>query len=384
VRTFGEDVALLRQHVDVIVLSSDGGRSKVAIVPAYQGRVMTSTAGGDAGVGFGFINDEAVIAGTTHARINVFGGEDRLWLGPEGGQFALFFQSGDPFDLEHWQTPALIDTASYAVVSQSPQHVEFAHQARVTNYSGFRFEIGIRRHIRQLDREETEAVLRTPHSRNIAQVAFESENTLFNSGRETWTKKRGLVSIWILGMLKHSPTCTIAIPFRTGPEVELGRIVNDDYFGHVPQDRLRVDQEAGVIYFRGDGEYRSKIGVSPLRAKGVAGSYDPARELLTIIQFTLSEQTTDYVNSLWQRQTEPFGGDVVNSYNDGPPAPGKGPLGPFYELESSSPAAAIAPGESVRHIHRTIHMIGSAASLNPVAKQLLGVEVTEMASALGR
>ena len=40
-------------------------------------------------------------------------GEDRFWLGPEGGQFALFFKKGDPFDLDHWQTPAMMDTEPF-------------------------------------------------------------------------------------------------------------------------------------------------------------------------------------------------------------------------------------------------------------------------------
>lgn len=37
---------------------------------------------------------------------------------------------------------------------------------------------------------------------------------------------------------------------------------------------------------------------------------------------------------------------------------GLDPLGPFYELETSSPAAALNPGESLRHIQRTIHIKG--------------------------
>ena len=32
--------------------------------------------------------------------MNGFGGEDRFWLGPEGGQFSIFFKKDDPFDLE--------------------------------------------------------------------------------------------------------------------------------------------------------------------------------------------------------------------------------------------------------------------------------------------
>ena len=50
---------------------------------------------------------------------------------------------------------------------------------------------------------------------------------------------------------------------------------------------------------------------------------------------------------MWEMQREPFKGDVINSYNDGPPAPGKPPLGPFYELETSSPALSLRPTSSI-------------------------------------
>ena len=72
-------------------------------------------------------------------------------------------------------------------------------------------------------------------------------------------------------------------------------------------------------------------------------------------------------------QAEPFKGDVVNSYNDGPPSPGVKPLGPFYELESSSPALAVKPGESAANIHRTIHLQGDEAAVRTIGKMLLGV-----------
>ena len=45
--TFPEDVAFLQKHVEVITLGQGEGQPQVAIVPAYQGRVMTSTVGGD-------------------------------------------------------------------------------------------------------------------------------------------------------------------------------------------------------------------------------------------------------------------------------------------------------------------------------------------------
>ena len=52
VRTFGDDLEFLKQHTDVLVLTDDEGRAQVAVVPAYQGRVMTSTATGTEGASF--------------------------------------------------------------------------------------------------------------------------------------------------------------------------------------------------------------------------------------------------------------------------------------------------------------------------------------------
>ncbi len=122
---------------------------------------------------------------------------------------------------------------------------------------------------------------------------------------------------------------------------------------------------------------RSKIGISPARARNVAGSYDRHGGVLTIVQFNLPREAAvlPYVNSLWQRQARPFGGDVVNSYNDGPAKPGAGQLGPFYELETSSPAAHLEPGHSISHVHRTFHFAGAAKALAGLAKKVLGVDL---------
>src|SRR5205814_1528297 len=94
------------------------------------------------------------------------------------------------------------------------------------------------------------------------------------------------------------------------------------------------------------------------------------------------QDARDYVNSMWEVQKAPYGGDVVNSYNDGPPAPGAKPLGPFYELETSSPAAALAPGGAIVHRHRTIHLVGDGQALDQVARKALGVGIEEIRTAL--
>ncbi len=74
-RTFDEDVAFLRKHVEVLVLQDAAG-GRVAVVPAWQGRVMTSATGGSTARGFGWINDELVASGQLRPHINAFGGEE--------------------------------------------------------------------------------------------------------------------------------------------------------------------------------------------------------------------------------------------------------------------------------------------------------------------
>jgi len=211
-------------------------------------------------------------------------------------------------------------------------------------------------------------------------VAYESNSRIRNAGKEPWRKETGLLSIWILGQFNPSPTTTIVVPIKPGPESELGVKVTSDYFGTVPSERLVVRDDG--VFFSADGQFRSKIGVNPRRSKGVLGSYDAANKILTIVQFTQPEGVTDYVNSQWKLQDHPYAGDVANSYNDGPPAPGAKPLGPFYEMESSSSAAALAPGKSLTHIHRTMHLSGSVKDLDTVARATLGVSLAAIQNAL--
>ena len=169
------------------------------------------------------------------------------------------------------------------------------------------------------------------------------------------------------------------IPYIEGDESTLGKVVNDTYFGKVPSDRLVVKDK--VIYFKGDGEYRSKIGLSPMRAKDIAGSYDSENGILTIVKYNKPENAKDYVNSMWEIQDKPFEGDVINAYNDGAPEPGAKPLGPFYELETSSPALALNAGKSTTHIQLTCHIEGDEASLNPIIKELFGVSIEDIKKA---
>jgi len=368
--TFGYDVNLLKKNQDIIVLKT--GDARLVVCPAYQGRVMTSSSDGDEGRSYGWINHKLIESGEILEHINPVGGEDRFWLGPEGGQFSIFFKKGDQFNLDDWQTPAPIDTDTYDVVSQNESSVSFEKVFQIQNYSGTVLNVKVNRKVVLMSDSELKKLLKTEVPEKLKTVAYTSANTITNIGNNAWDKESGALSIWILGMFNPSPSMTIFIPFKQGSDEELGTIVNDTYFGKVPGDRLFVGD--GILYFKGDGNYRSKIGLNPKRALSLMGSYDEEAGVLTIVHYSKPEGITDYVNSMWELQEEPFAGDAANSYNDGP-VDGNA-MGPFYELESSSPAAFLTPQQSMAHLHTTIHIQGDEEDLDVIVKKLFNVNIS--------
>ncbi len=85
---------------------------------------------------------------------------------------------------------------------------------------------------------------------------------------------------------------------------------------------------------------KGKLGIVPESVLPVAGSYDAINNVLTITSFTV-DNTAQYLNQEWNTSKPVFSGDAMNSYNDGPLADGS-QMGPFYEIESVSPAAALS------------------------------------------
>ena len=377
-KSFGEDISFLEEYTDITLLKSPTGNGMVAVSAALQGRVMTSTSSGLDGRSQGWINRSLFESGDTLDHMNAFGGEERFWLGPEGGQYSIFFEKGVEFNLETWQTPRLIDLDPFHLKEATERKATFTKDAVLTNYSGFTFEFGIEREVAILSKDEVINELGLSELHDVEFVAYRTINTLSNKGSSDWKKETGLLSIWLLGMFKPSEQTTVVIPYVPGEESVLGKVVNDEYFGKVPGDRLIVKDK--VIYFKGDGQLRSKIGLLPSRALNALGSYDAINKTLTIVKYDKPGSETDYVNSLWELQDNPYKGDVLNSYNDGPPAPGEKPLGPFYELETSSPALALKSGDSGIHVQLTCHFVGSDVLLNEIALSVLKVSIDEITS----
>lgn len=374
--TYGYDVAFFaRKNIKTIELKDAASKARVLLIPDWQGRVMTSTANNNEGESFGWINYKLIESGQVSKQFNPYGGEERFWLGPEGGPYSIYFPQGKEQVYENWVVPPVLDTEAFEIKSQDSTKVVFSKQTVLKNASGTEFKLAIERKVSLLSIDSLSALFSIEVPENLLNVvAYQTENTITNAGDKVWTKEGGLLSIWMLGMFNPSPSTTVFIPYRHEGK---GVIVNDDYFGKVPSDRLIA--ENGTIFFKIDGKLRSKIGVPRERAKELLGSYDSEKDILTLLWCSLPEKPAVYVNSKWGKQDNPYDGDVINSYNDGPVEDGS-IMGPFYEIETSSPAAALSPNESVTHVQRIVHIQGDKTELAKIVNQLFNLNLYDIES----
>ncbi len=365
---YGYDLTFLQEKLKPVELVN--GESRLVLVPEYQGRVMTSSSSGMKGYSHGWINYGLIASLEIDEHANPYGGEERIWLGPEGGPFSVFFTEGKPSYHKQWTVPAALDHEAFDIESQNLKSVTLSKDIRLKNYSGTNFKAKITRTITILNSSEIGTILGLEYEKSINAVAYQSENQLENSGDNCWDKENGALSIWMLSMLKASLDVTVVFPLKNAGQADV-----KDYFGSIPENRLRVAEKA--VFFRVDGKFRSKIGIPPYQACPYIGSYDAKNKILSIIEYSLPENAVDYVNSSFEEKDDPFSGDVVNSYNDGPLGNGS-QIGQLYELESSSPAAFLKPGESITHIQRIYHFEGNEKDLNLLAISLLKVSIEEI------
>lgn len=366
--SFGYDMNFLKKHQAVITLEENNGKSRLIVLPELQGRVITSTSNGLEGNSYGWMHYDLIASGTYEEHINPFGGEERFWIGPEGGQFSIFFKKGTEFVFDNWYTPKELDTDPFDVVSQSDDAVTFHKKMRLVNYQDFQFDIEVNRKVTIFDKQQIEGDLGFDLANTVDFVAYQSDNEIKNVGTQSWSKDTGLLSIWILGMFMPSENTTVILPYKGA------LALNTSYFGTIPPGRLTTTDKH--VMYKGDGTSRFKLGLPPHNVMPYVGSYDADKTMLTIVNYTFAGDTT-YMNSAWRKQDNPYAGDVINSYNDGPLENGD-QLGPFYELESSSSTKELEPGESIKHIHKTYHFEGEFDALNEISKRLLEIDLKDL------
>ena len=359
---FQKDLAFLQKYDSVVVLTR--GNSMVVVSPKYQAKVFTSTPGD--GASYGWINYPAFDA-PPDPHMNAYGGENRIWLGPEGGPFSLFFPGGFVMDFANWKIPAAFDTEPWNLVSATDNMAVLEKDMLLTNYSGTSLQLSINRKIRILDNNAIAQMLGTTYGVNVNAVAYHTENNLTNTGKQAWNDSTGMPCIWVLDMFPPSPNTTVIIPIKK----DSANAVNTNYFGKIPSSRIRYMDS--VVLFKADGRKRSKLGVLPQAAKNIAGSYNADEKKLTITLFDISPDAR-YLNQEWDTKKPPFSGDAVNAYNDGPLEDGR-QLGPFYEIESVSPAAFLQPRQTLSHNHSVFHFSGSEKDLETICMKTLGVSL---------
>jgi hypothetical protein len=371
--TFGYDLNFLKQKDSVIVLSSKDGSGQVIVSPKYQAKVFTSTADGLYGKSFGWINYRIFAQASLDPHMNPYGGEDRLWLGPEGGRFALFFKPGTKMDFDNWHTPAAF-FESWKLISSTDKKVSLSNSTRVLNYSGTVFELTVTRDIAILEPADIKKMLSLSFDGRVKSVAFSTANTITNTSHIAWNKQTGAPCLWNLDMFSPSAKTVIVVPYNRNAT---GKVATTDYFGPILPNRVKYSN--GILLFKADGKSRGKLGMPPNRAKSMSGSYDAQNNVLTITLFDIDRKAT-YLNQEWRTDRDPFIGDAANAYNDGPLVNGS-QMGPFYEIESVSPAAFLKPQERLLHSHSVFHFIGGKNDLNYIALKTLGISLQDIQAA---
>lgn len=379
--SFAGDLQFLKEKDPALLVLAlpEQQQSQVIVSPKYQAKVFTSTAAGGAGRSFGWVNYKA-FSGPEDAHMNAYGGENRIWLGPEGGKFALFFPPDAKMDFEHWKTPEDFDTAPWKVVKSDGTSATLTKNMNLLNYAGTKLDLSVERSIRILSGKEMtgETGLNIEKQLpNVKAVGYLTENKLTNTGKDAWNEQTGMPCIWILDMFTPTPETVIVVPFKNTPEKDFDQVATADYFGQIDADRLKHNDH--VLYLKADGKSRGKLGVKPTKAKDWIGSYAADTKVLTLLHFDL-DPSGKYLNQEWNTAKPPFIGDAVNAYNDGPLEDGS-QMGPFYEMESVSPAAFLGAGASMTHRQSVYHFTGSKSELNKIAEKLLGVSIDQINAA---
>ena len=372
--TFGYDLNYLSEKDSLIVLKSENGKAQVIVSAKYQAKVFTSTANGEDGNSLGFINYKFFDADVIDEHMNGYGGENRFWLGPEGGQYSIYFKPEKKQIFDNWHTPKALDTEEWDIRSSSSKETLLSKGMKLKNYQGNTLDILVDRKISILSDSEIAKHLNVTLPEGISSVAYSTENMITNKNDYEWTEETGTVCIWMLDMFNPSDSAVTIIPYNSGDKKELGVVATTDYFGEIPADRLKdID---GVLYLKTDGKYRNKLGLNGKRTTGIAGNYDPIAHRLTIVTFDVSPEKT-YLNQEWNPKKNPLLGDALNAYNDGPLDDGS-IMGPFLELESCSPAAFLKSEETLSHMHNVFHFVGDEAGLSSISKELLGVSLEQV------
>jgi hypothetical protein len=372
---FKEAVSLLkaakREHY---ILKGQNTARQVLVCPELAGRVMGTTCSGPTGVFGGFIDAKAFKDGITDIWDN-WGGEERYWLCPEGGQYGLMF-GGKKSCFENYTVQDGFNNQPFKTLEVSKLGNSITMRSRMVlkNGVGTIFHVEITRRITLLDA--------CPYSLGqgdkVDFTGFQSESRLTNVGDKPMTRETGVLAHWHLGQFPVDEHIIAVIPYRPGHYSDPP--VREDYFkdfvvgGAMPANRYRI-LPASVL-FKADGKVRTKIGQNRSRAMGLLASYNLATDEIVLLDYDFYPNH-EYAASYWYELADPYDGDCISFSAEGPDQEG-GSRGRCYELEAMSPALFLHPGESFDWRTRTLHMTGPRVVMAGILRRNLSTEISSL------
>ncbi len=358
----------LNAKTSLIELIGNDGNARLMIAPELQGRIITTATNGINGPYNAWL-DKKKLADDSKWKEGI-GGEDRIWIGPLGGQFSFYYQQIEPISDDNWLVPKTMNAEPFQLMSQNEKMVQLQKEMKLTNFVGTNFRIQVDRTLTLLNKTAIQENLNLDFSDQIKFVAFESQNTITNLDDSPHKKETGLVAVWSAGMIEGTDETTVIIPLKENSSEPIFK-----YMGKLDENRLQIKED--VLFFKADGKYRSKIGIPPSMAPSIYGCYAKDKKRLSIVQY---QQNTDelYFNSEVTIQENPYRGEVIPIYNNGPMDFSTPKEASFFELESTSPMRELLPNESIEHFHRVYHFEGEEEELNRISQQLLHTNLEKL------
>jgi hypothetical protein len=362
--SFRSTISKINAIQDLTILQS--GESVIAVSPAFQGRVFTSSSQGVKGKGYGWINMDLIEDGSySHTMANL-GGESRLWFAPENGPHGFFYPPGMDQNGETLRAPTDLNTVKFIITKKSDKRVSCNGEMVLLNALNQKLKIKVDRTISILDEEEIEQELDIDIDNSMSFVGFSAETTVTNAGENTFNESTGLFSIWELGCMLTSTDNIVIIPLSK----DIAEIT--PYFTPIG-DRAKIINK--TLFYKADAQGMNKIGVPAEMTTPILGSYSPSNRLLNIVTFHF-ENGMRYANSI-PGHKDPYKGDVINVFN-GEVNQELNRNWPFYEFETISQAKKLDPGEQIYHRQTTFHFEGNKSELDNISRDVLGVSLDDI------
>lgn len=368
--TYAYSFNLLKNHTETIELNTEDKKARIVVVPEFQGRVATSTNSGLSGRSFGWLNTEP-LESSTELNGSEIHGEERVWIGPQGGQYSFYYGQTQPINEDNWSVPKTFDGEPFDVVSTSEKQIEMTKSINLTNYHGTKLNMKLERKIRIFEIAEIENRINTKIPEGISVVGYASIHKLTNTDSTQWKKDSGLATIWSLSTFKGTDKTVTFIPLKSANSSN--KILQ--YLNVFEDDRFKIEND--VAWYKTDGKYRSKIGIPPEISKGYFGSYQPETKTLRIIRFHQTNHDSLYFNSEVTVQEHPYKGEAIAVYNNGPMTLQEGDENSFFEMESIAAMKELKPNESIEHFHEVYQFTGDFENLKKISMFFLGVDLSK-------